>query len=273
MDRARNVGGDAMTEGTSTPAGWYPAPHAGNELRYWNGVDWTEHAAPAAPGSEQTPTSIGYPGAYPAAATSAVVRPLRGIAGATRILILVSAATSFLTVLVEAWGLNAIDGFSRGTAPLSALELYDTLSSFVALASAASLLAAGICWVVWQYRAAVRVRAANPMSTRRTPVWHVVSWFIPVIAFWFPFQNMKDLIVASRADVRATLLGWWWGLWIASTTFVTVSSRMSIAADSLPGYSAAMNVSLFAELLTIASAPLAVMVLTRTTNALEPAPR
>ena len=22
------------------PAGWYPAPHADNELRYWNGATW-----------------------------------------------------------------------------------------------------------------------------------------------------------------------------------------------------------------------------------------
>ncbi|MFI8631301.1 DUF2510 domain-containing protein [Microbacterium sp. NPDC077663] len=28
----------------TTPAGWYPAPHAGNELRYWDGSTW--HAAP-----------------------------------------------------------------------------------------------------------------------------------------------------------------------------------------------------------------------------------
>jgi len=29
----------------TTPAGWYPAPHAGGELRYWDGTAW--HAAPA----------------------------------------------------------------------------------------------------------------------------------------------------------------------------------------------------------------------------------
>lgn len=29
----------------TTPAGWYPAPHADNELRYWDGAAW--HAAPA----------------------------------------------------------------------------------------------------------------------------------------------------------------------------------------------------------------------------------
>jgi hypothetical protein len=32
-----------MTEHIRTPApGWYPAPHAGGEKRYWDGAHWTE---------------------------------------------------------------------------------------------------------------------------------------------------------------------------------------------------------------------------------------
>lgn len=45
---------------TPAPApGWYPAPHAGNELRYWDGAAWQEPAQAAAPTmappEEQTP--------------------------------------------------------------------------------------------------------------------------------------------------------------------------------------------------------------------------
>ncbi|MEV5041937.1 DUF2510 domain-containing protein [Microbacterium sp. LMI1x-1-1.1] len=46
----------------TTPAGWYPAPHAGNELRYWDGSAW--HAAPAylpaspAPGAPVPPPAV-----------------------------------------------------------------------------------------------------------------------------------------------------------------------------------------------------------------------
>lgn len=59
-----------MTE--TTPAGWYPAPHAGNELRYWDGTAW--HAAPAylpaggAGGAASTPPvapAAGVPSGYP----------------------------------------------------------------------------------------------------------------------------------------------------------------------------------------------------------------
>lgn len=33
----------------SAPAGWYPDPTAAGFQRYWDGVQWTEHAAPLAP--------------------------------------------------------------------------------------------------------------------------------------------------------------------------------------------------------------------------------
>lgn len=37
-----------MTEPTTPPAGWYLAPHANGEQRYWDGAQWLEPTAPAA---------------------------------------------------------------------------------------------------------------------------------------------------------------------------------------------------------------------------------
>jgi hypothetical protein len=38
-----------MSDGRATPAGWYPDPSDAAAQRWWNGVQWTEHVAPAAP--------------------------------------------------------------------------------------------------------------------------------------------------------------------------------------------------------------------------------
>ncbi|SIN91010.1 DUF2510 domain-containing protein [Agromyces cerinus] len=38
-----------MSEGRATPAGWYPDPSDTAAQRWWNGVQWTEHVAQAAP--------------------------------------------------------------------------------------------------------------------------------------------------------------------------------------------------------------------------------
>jgi hypothetical protein len=40
---------------TAPPAGWYSDPTVGNEQRWWDGVDWTEHTRPTV--REQAPTS------------------------------------------------------------------------------------------------------------------------------------------------------------------------------------------------------------------------
>ncbi|CAL4860449.1 DUF2510 domain-containing protein [Microbacterium sp. MM2322] len=49
----------------TTPAGWYPAPHAGNELRYWDGAAW--HAAPAYLPADAAAPAAGIPSPAPAA--------------------------------------------------------------------------------------------------------------------------------------------------------------------------------------------------------------
>ncbi|MBB2974975.1 hypothetical protein FHX49_000516 [Microbacterium endophyticum] len=50
-----------MSDNTSAPApGWYPAPHANNEQRYWDGsqwTDWTPESAAAARATAQLPAS------------------------------------------------------------------------------------------------------------------------------------------------------------------------------------------------------------------------
>ncbi|PKQ25616.1 MAG: hypothetical protein CVT64_09355 [Actinobacteria bacterium HGW-Actinobacteria-4] len=50
---------DAAPPPTTPPAAWYPDPTNPAHLRYWNGMSWTEHTAPA--GSSQPPPT--WPGA------------------------------------------------------------------------------------------------------------------------------------------------------------------------------------------------------------------
>lgn len=44
---------------SNPPAGWYPAPHANNENRYWDGTRWIEPALPATPPSGPKPKGLG----------------------------------------------------------------------------------------------------------------------------------------------------------------------------------------------------------------------
>lgn len=81
----------------STPAGWYPAPHANNELRYWDGATWNDQVPPPA-------------GATPVATIESpvVVAPV-GPAGPSQqglaIGALIAGIVAFLTGLVPFLGL------------------------------------------------------------------------------------------------------------------------------------------------------------------------
>lgn len=44
-----------MTDSQQPAAGWYPAPHANNEQRYWDGAQWLEPTPPAEEQTAQTP--------------------------------------------------------------------------------------------------------------------------------------------------------------------------------------------------------------------------
>jgi hypothetical protein len=62
----------------STPAGWYPDPHAEDQQRYWDGNAWTEHQAPLVQQQPTRPTPPGQPtwSAAPQGVADAPTAPL-----------------------------------------------------------------------------------------------------------------------------------------------------------------------------------------------------
>jgi hypothetical protein len=40
---------DNASTATSPPAAWHPDPHVPGQMRWWNGVQWTDHVQPVAP--------------------------------------------------------------------------------------------------------------------------------------------------------------------------------------------------------------------------------
>lgn len=56
---------------SSVPAGWYPSPEDPTQVRYWDGVQWTQHSAPA---TAPAPTPV-VPSAPPAPSAPAYSAP------------------------------------------------------------------------------------------------------------------------------------------------------------------------------------------------------
>lgn len=222
---------------TLPPAGWYPAPDGSAATWWWDGGQWIH------PSQSFAPQPVA-PGGIATLATAA------------QVLLVVSGALSLVTVGIELLGIGASTAFLDGrTRAVDVLDIYDAISPVVAVLWTLAFLAAGVLWVVWQYRVAKQVEG----RTRRSPAWHAGSWFVPIISVWFPYQNISDLWRAV-GRTRPSWLIVWWLLWLASGAVGQVAGRSFLGAVDLEQYRTAMWLSLVGELLSVAAVPLAFLV-------------
>lgn len=208
--------------------------------------------------------------AQPTAPGAWLVRPLRGIGGATRWLMVAYAALSAVSIVINLWGIGALNAYSTGVVGLDALTTYDALSSPLDIVSALVFVAAGVCWMVWQYRAAASLPAG---FVRRSPRWHVGSWFIPVVSLWFPFQNISDIARSSRADLDGGIRAIWWALWIAGNLAGGIGGRLLLTGQSLPALIGGLTLSIVSDACVVVGAVYAWIVVARITAAIDPGVR
>lgn len=235
------------TEPSTPPAGWYPSPDGG-ELRWWDGVQWTTH--------HQSAVS-----AQPSGRSSALPR----LAQATQVLLVGSILLAVLTIGVEVFGVTAINAYNGGSrAAIDLITAYDQISLVISVLTVLVLLATAVLWVLWQYRAAKRVAG----RTRRTPGWHVGSWFIPVVNLWFPYQNVADLWRATGRTPPPWQVAWW-VLWLVSNMVVSISSRLYLSAQTLDEYLIAIWVGIVGYALTAVAGVLAWLIVRGVTEALQ----
>ena len=82
---------------------------------------------------------------------------------------------------------------------------------------------------------------------------------MPVVSLWFPYQNISDLWRAL-GRVRPSWQVVWWLLWVVSNVISQISSRIYLEAVDLEQLRVAMALSLGGEILLLAAAPFAWLV-------------
>lgn len=226
------------TTPTSPAAGWYPSPDGSSAMWWWDGAKWLP------PGQQVS---------FQPAAPTGVAK----LAIATQVLLIVCAVLSIITIGLEVFGISAVTGFLDGqdSAAIQLLDAYDMGTLVISITSSVALLATGVVWVIWQYHAAKQV----PGQTRRSPGWHAGSWFIPVVNWWFPYQNISDLWRAVGRS-RPSWQPVWWLLWVVSNVVVQVATRVYLSSETLEQFRIAMWASVAGEALLVAAAAFAVLV-------------
>jgi hypothetical protein len=109
--------------------------------------------------------------------------------------------------------------------------------SLMAVVALIATIITAIIFMVWVYRAMARARELTPTLTI-TPGWAVGWFFVPVASLWMPYGVMTEIVEGSGVSAPAyaertrTLIGWWWGAWIARSLLSLFGAFASRASES-----------------------------------------
>ncbi len=140
--------------------------------------------------------------------------PLRAPGGATAVIVLACVVLALQVIVFVV----ALRSATQGTgvpepAAVSLTELPMTLVQ----------VAAGVVSCVWLWQSRQFAVAVDPGAPHaRDAVWVWLGWVVPVVAWWFPYQVVRDI---REATVRepADRGGLWWGAWIVTSLASTAS--------------------------------------------------
>jgi hypothetical protein len=150
------------------------------------------------------------------------VRPTRGLglgalvlSGVYLLAVVLSAVTAFPAA--ERYREATLAGGSA----VDVLTPYDGVQALVLL----SLVGAWVLTCSWLVRARANSEAMTPHQPTRARGWIWAGWLVPVVALWFPFQVVRDVLRAGRPGAGA-LLGSWWATWLVGAGLQNAASRL-----------------------------------------------
>jgi hypothetical protein len=196
------------------PPGWYPDPWQAAPARWWDGEQWTAHVEDG-PGDPETPEGwlVGRSSPSRAQATSsgkphetdarAAVDREASVARWVRWVVLVPSVLALVSLSATARSLRA--ALDSGDSPDGIAGPGADGTQLTGLLA----LAATVGQMVWTYWAvsACRLLGGTP---RRTPGLACAGWLIPVLNYWWPYQDVRALFAEGHRPTRH--LHWWWAL-------------------------------------------------------------
>ena len=129
-----------------------------------------------------------------------------------------------------------------------------------------------VAFCIWVHRASKNLQALEVVGQRFSPGWAVGWWFVPIMNLFRPYQVTREIWRGSHPSVTrqdphawhnaplTPILGWWWGIWLASN-FVLLGAWRALTSDDVAAEEliTANYFSLASDALTIVAAVLAFM--------------
>ncbi|WP_055546836.1 DUF4328 domain-containing protein [Streptomyces sp. NBRC 110028] len=242
-----------------------------------------QHPAPAAgPG--------GYPAAPPMGMPAGGVDLRRGLSTTLTVLFALMIPTLILVTIARGGQYGVVSDMLDNTSDVSLDDANDADNFYLGMSvlNALVTIPATIVWAVWFRRLRLNAEAFAPGQHRMSPGWAAGSWFTPVVNLWFPKQIANDIWRASSPQgphrVNRALLNGWWVTLLVSIGVGLVGSMQYTAADTrltqmehgdigglgevrdvIGDMKSALGISIFAMLITIAAAILALLLVRQIT--------
>ena len=185
-------------------------------------------------------------------------------------LLLVVASLAALAAIVRVAHIGLLHRLQMGSASFSDARTSEGRVAAIGVLETILALALVVMWLVWQFRAHANLRALGASDLRFSPGWVVGWWFIPFANLAMPYLTMRELTKASDPSVGAIdwqssrtprILVAWWVAWLARVGMASIAFSLSGPGKVLTVGEAisAQNAALFADLLYVAAAVLAVL--------------
>lgn len=133
----------------------------------------------------------------------------------------------------------------------------------------AAMIAAWVTAAMWLHRARQNADVLNPgRSHARGAGWAWGGWIVPIVAFWFPYQVVRDVdaAISPRAPAK-DLVAVWWGAWlVAAVGWRFSESLRSVALDSGASPFMVQAVAVLVGVATVVALTMWGMVLQRVTT-------
>ncbi|MGW2372247.1 MULTISPECIES: DUF4328 domain-containing protein [Kitasatospora] len=209
----------------------------------------------------------------------AVFRSPKAAATAATVLLSVSGAASLfrLAVDVRLYGLvgdllTNIDLVDDAT--IADADHLDQAASTVALVA---LVATAAAFITWFYRVRVNAEVLNPHGHRFRRGWAIGGWFTPLVALWFPRQIAGDIWQAGarpdesgvRPPLSQTPLNLWWTTFVVGNVLGRIGAQSTNAAHYPDDYQQGVVWLIASDLLELAAAVFAVLVVRKVTSMQE----
>jgi len=152
-----------------------------------------------------------------------LAKPVPGLAvGATITAVLVTLAE--IAEAVAAW--FAGDTYAQAARNRVPVDNIVTVYDLVVLLWFVAALASYIVGCLWLYAARTNTQLLSARPHARSRGWVWAGWLVPIVAWWFPYQVVRDTRRAIRPTAGGALLGWWWAAWLAFITATQIGANL-----------------------------------------------